>query len=164
MAHAESHALSIQKLASGVYGFELYNDNRASEDMMFMGTDINGIFGHREAFPPTDGLMEAMRKSLGGQWDVLRDYHPKTDKIMNEKTRKALINKLPEYTWNGLWLVEWNENQQQFHIESAQTRFCDSIGAFNEKRKLGAWNSLGIFNSREEAQAFVDLLRDQRGL
>lgn len=87
-----------------------------------------------------------------------------TDEIMNEKTRKALINKLPDYSWNGLWLVEWNEAQEKFHIECAQTRFVDSIGAFNEKRKLGAWNSLGIFNSREEAQAFVDLLRDQRGL
>lgn len=41
-----------------------------------MGTDINAIFGHRESFPPTDGLMEAMRKGLGGEWDVLRDYSP----------------------------------------------------------------------------------------
>ncbi len=41
-----------------------------------MGTDINGAFGYREPFPPTDALMEAMRKGLGGEWDVLRDYNP----------------------------------------------------------------------------------------
>jgi hypothetical protein len=83
---------------------------------------------------------------------------------MNDKTKKALIDKLPKYSWNGLWLVEWNEDQEQFHIESAQSRFVDSIVAFKEKQKPGAWVSLGIFNSREEAQAFVDLLRAQRGL
>ena len=82
---------------------------------------------------------------------------------MNKKTKKSLIEKLPNYGWNGLWLVEWNEDQEAFHIESAQSRFIDSIAAFNEKRKLGAWNSLGIFNSYEEAQAFVDLLRARRG-
>jgi|HubBroStandDraft_5_1064220.scaffolds.fasta_scaffold455706_2 hypothetical protein len=83
---------------------------------------------------------------------------------MNEKTRKALFEKLPTYSWNGLWLVEWNENQKVFHIESAQSRFTDSIAAFNEKHNRGTWISLGIFNSREEAQAFVDLLRAQRGV
>ena len=83
---------------------------------------------------------------------------------MNERTKKALIEKLPKYSWNGLWLVEWNEAQEKFHIESAQSRFCNSIAAFKEKQKSSAWISLGIFNSREEAQAFVDLLRDQRGL
>jgi hypothetical protein len=41
-----------------------------------MGTDINGAFGHREPFPPTDALMDAMHQGLGGQWDVLRDYNP----------------------------------------------------------------------------------------
>ena len=41
-----------------------------------MGTDINAIFGHRESFPPADALMETMRKGLGGEWDVLRDYNP----------------------------------------------------------------------------------------
>jgi hypothetical protein len=41
-----------------------------------MGTDINGVFGHRIQFPPTDSVVEAMRKSLGGEWDVLRDYNP----------------------------------------------------------------------------------------
>ena len=83
---------------------------------------------------------------------------------MNEKTRKALIEKLPNYTWNGLWLVEWNEDQGAFHIESAQSRFADSIAAFNQKRCRGSWISLGIFNSCKEAQTFVDLLRAQRGL
>ena len=83
---------------------------------------------------------------------------------MKDKTRKPLIQKLPDYSWNGLWLVEWNEDQKAFHIESAQSRFIDSIAAFSEKRKFGAWISLGIFNSREEAQTFVDLLRAKRGL
>src|SRR4029077_7589834 len=41
-----------------------------------MGRDINGAFGHREPFPPTDALMEVMRQGLGGEWDVLRDYNP----------------------------------------------------------------------------------------
>ena len=41
-----------------------------------MGTDINGAFGHRVQFPPTDVVVEAMRESLGGEWDVLRDYNP----------------------------------------------------------------------------------------
>jgi len=41
-----------------------------------MGTDINGAFGHRIQFPPTDSVVEAMRQSLGGEWDVLRDYNP----------------------------------------------------------------------------------------
>ena len=41
-----------------------------------MGTDINGAFGHREPFPPTDALMEAMRQGLGGEWEVVRDYNP----------------------------------------------------------------------------------------
>ena len=83
---------------------------------------------------------------------------------MNKRTKKASIEKLPNYSWNGLWLVEWNEDQEAFHVESAQSRFTDSIAAFNEKQKRGAWVSLGIFNSYKEAQAFVDLLRDRRGL
>ena len=83
---------------------------------------------------------------------------------MNKKRKKGLIENPPNYSWNGLWLVEWNEDQKQFHIESAQSRFSDSIAAFHEKRNLGAWNSLGIFNSYQEAQAFVDLLRARRGL
>jgi hypothetical protein len=41
-----------------------------------MGTDINGAFGHRIQFPPTDSVVEAMRESLGGEWDLLRDYNP----------------------------------------------------------------------------------------
>src|SRR6185503_5874025 len=41
-----------------------------------MGTDINGAFGHRIQFPPTDSVVEAMRESLGGEWDVLREYNP----------------------------------------------------------------------------------------
>src|SRR5215469_11233645 len=41
-----------------------------------MGTDINGIFGHREPFPPTESVVEAMRKGIGGEWDLLRDYNP----------------------------------------------------------------------------------------
>ena len=83
---------------------------------------------------------------------------------MNEKKRNALIKNLADYTWNGLWLVEWNEDQEKFHVEPAQSRFADSIAAFNEKRKSGAWVALGIFNSNKEAEAFVDLLRAQRGL
>lgn len=84
--------------------------------------------------------------------------------LMNDRTKKALIENLANYTWNGLWLVEWNEDQKQFHVESAHTRFSDSIGSFLQKQKNGAWVSLGIFNSREDAQGFADLLRDQRGL
>lgn len=83
---------------------------------------------------------------------------------MNERMKKALIENLASYTWNGLWLVEWNEDQKQFHVETAHTRFSESIAAFNQKQKSGAWISLGIFNSREEAQAFVDALRARRGL
>ena len=41
-----------------------------------MGTDINGAFGHREPFPPTDALMDALRKDLGGDWNVHREYKP----------------------------------------------------------------------------------------
>jgi len=41
-----------------------------------MGTDINGAFGHRIQFPPTDSILEAMRESLGGGWDLLPDYNP----------------------------------------------------------------------------------------
>ena len=41
-----------------------------------MGTDINGAFGHQIQFPPTDSVVEAMRESLGGEWDLLRDYNP----------------------------------------------------------------------------------------
>ncbi len=41
-----------------------------------MGTDINGAFGHREPFPPTDALTQAMRQELGGEWEVYRDYNP----------------------------------------------------------------------------------------
>ena len=91
-------------------------------------------------------------------------YFTYRHKIMKDKTRKPLTQKLPDYSWNGLWLVEWNEDQEAFHIESAHSRFIDSIAAFNEKHNRGAWISLGIFNSREEAQTFVDLLRAKRGL
>jgi hypothetical protein len=83
---------------------------------------------------------------------------------MDERTRKALIENLANYTWNGLWLVEWNEDQEAFHVEAAHSRFRDSIAAFHEKQKSGAWVSLGIFNSYNEAQTFVDALRAQRGL
>ena len=83
---------------------------------------------------------------------------------MSERIKKALLENLADYTWNGLWLVEWNEDQKQFHVETAHTRFSESIAAFQEKQKSGAWVSLGIFNSREEAQSFVDVLREQRGL
>ncbi|HEX3625155.1 MAG TPA: hypothetical protein VH280_07005 [Verrucomicrobiae bacterium] len=75
---------------------------------------------------------------------------------MNEKP--------PAYNWNGLWLVEWNEEQKSFHIECAQTRFTDSLQAFALKQNSGAWIALGIFNSRNEAQLCVDLLRAKRGL
>jgi hypothetical protein len=83
---------------------------------------------------------------------------------MDERMKKALIENLANYSWNGLWLVEWNEDQEAFHVESAHSRFADSIAVFHEKQKSGAWVSLGIFNSRKEAEAFVDMLRGQRGL
>jgi hypothetical protein len=41
-----------------------------------MGTDINGIFGHREPLPPTDSVVKSMRKGLGGEWDLPGDYNP----------------------------------------------------------------------------------------
>lgn len=40
-----------------------------------MGTDINGIFGHREQFPPTDSVLKALRKGLGREWDLI-NYNP----------------------------------------------------------------------------------------
>ena len=83
---------------------------------------------------------------------------------MNERMKKALIENLANYSWKGLWLVEWNEDQKAFHVESAHTRFADSISLFQEKKKSGAWISLGIFNSREEAHTFADMLRARRGL
>lgn len=43
---------------------------------LFMGTDINAVFGHREPFPPTESVVEAMRNGIGGEWDLLLDYDP----------------------------------------------------------------------------------------
>lgn len=48
-----------------------------------MGTDINAAFGHQVPFPPTESVLEEMRKGIhpcepyiGGGWDLLPDYNP----------------------------------------------------------------------------------------
>src|SRR5712672_2149113 len=51
--------------------------------MTFMGTDINAVFGHEAPFPPTELVVEGMRKGIhpvspifGGGWDLLPNYNP----------------------------------------------------------------------------------------
>jgi hypothetical protein len=48
-----------------------------------MGTDINAVFGHNVPFPPTESVVDGMRKGIQpsepyirGEWDILPDYNP----------------------------------------------------------------------------------------
>ena len=67
-----------------------------------------------------------------------------------------------ENLWSGLWIVEWNEVQRQFHVEQADTRLIDNIGAFLEGRSRGEWVTIAVFNSQQECFAFTDYLRRSR--
>jgi len=60
------------------------------------------------------------------------------------------------------WVVEWNEDQQAFHIESCETRFRDTIHAYVEGRNRGAWVTLGTFPSYKVGEDFIQNLREYR--
>jgi len=62
-----------------------------------------------------------------------------------------------EKKWKGLWTLEWNEVQEKFHIESADTRFSISVDDFLSG-KVSEWYMLGIFNSYKEALEFSESL------
>ena len=60
------------------------------------------------------------------------------------------MNNIYEKNWKGLWTLEWNEVQQKFHIETADTRFSGNVDSFL-KGDVSEWYTLGIFNSYKEA-------------
>jgi len=62
-----------------------------------------------------------------------------------------------ETNWSGLWTLEWNEVQEKFHIESADTRFSISVDDFLIG-KVSEWYMLGIFNSYSDAVEFSESL------
>jgi hypothetical protein len=62
----------------------------------------------------------------------------------------------------GLWAVEWNETQKQFHIDIAENLFTKNIDAFLNKEPTEPWIMLCIFNSYAEAEKFVCELRQER--
>ena len=62
-----------------------------------------------------------------------------------------------ENNWKGLWTLEWNETQEKFHIESADTRFEMNMDDFLNSES-SEWYTLGVFNSYDEAQNYKDFL------
>jgi len=64
--------------------------------------------------------------------------------------------------WSGLWVVEWSEEQKQFHLESAESRLKDSIKGFFARHDRGGWITLGVFNSMNEGEQFIAELRSLR--
>lgn len=58
-----------------------------------------------------------------------------------------------EDKYKGMWTVEWNQNQEKFHIETADTRFRENTEDYL-KDKPSEWCMLGVFNSYKEASEF----------
>jgi hypothetical protein len=65
--------------------------------------------------------------------------------------------------WNGLWTVEWSEEQGHFHMQEAHTRLSENIHNYLTKRQ-NQYNIIGIFNSYNEAKEFIQDMVDARGL
>jgi hypothetical protein len=59
------------------------------------------------------------------------------------------------------WVVEWNEWLRQFNVEEAAIRFPANVRAFCNHEYCSTWYALGVFDSAEEAYAFVKHLRDR---
>ncbi len=55
--------------------------------------------------------------------------------------------------WNGLWTLEYNQDQKKFHTQEANTRF--QINAENFIQDLSeTWSILGVFNSYKECESY----------
>jgi hypothetical protein len=63
--------------------------------------------------------------------------------------------------WGGLWTLEYNQLQDKFHIETADTKFQASMedfvnNEFKDNMSKLFWYTLGIFNSYEECENYKD--------
>ena len=66
--------------------------------------------------------------------------------------------------WQGLWVVEWSEEQGFFHTQEADTRLAENIHNYLTGRPNNQYNTIGVFNSFKEATDFIQELTRARGL
>ena len=94
-----------------------------------MGTDIEGAFGHRIQFPPTDSVMEAMRKSIGGEWDLLPDYDPGRGLVYVRGAVGILFGPHAAIASSGYgWLEDGDDQRAALDMIRAIARFFGSTG------------------------------------
>ena len=67
--------------------------------------------------------------------------------------------------WDEMWTLEWNEKQKMFHIENANDRFHLNQLDYIDSDNKNHWSMLGVFNSRERAEACrndITILRTEK--
>lgn len=56
-------------------------------------------------------------------------------------------------------IIEWNEEQQQFHAEPYEDRVSDSVRMYVEGRCRGPWVCLAVVNGHEKAAKVIKELK-----
>ena len=75
---------------------------------------------------------------------------------------KELLNYSPfETKWRGLWVLEYNQKQNNFHIQEAESSFIFNLeGYLNEE--TSNWVTMGVFNCYQECEEYKDLIQNSK--
>jgi hypothetical protein len=63
----------------------------------------------------------------------------------------------------GAWVVEWNEEQKQFHVDELARSLKTNLRAFARGRS-NHWDLMAVCESQDEANQIISELRKARNL
>jgi hypothetical protein len=64
-----------------------------------------------------------------------------------------------ETKWRGLWSLEYNQNQDRFHIQEADISFQSNMQSY-VSQEMDSWVTMGVFNSFNECQEYNDWVQN----
>jgi len=71
------------------------------------------------------------------------------------------MNKENKKNWKNIWTLEYNQEQDTFHIQEASGAFQNNYENFIQDLN-GKWSILGVFDSYAECQKYKENISEKK--